>query len=65
MTEAFEAFAGLPKTIVTDIMKTGMDDARTNHFKGTVNKKFAEFAQDFKSEGYLYEKQFKLFVTIV
>lgn len=47
MTEAFEAFGGVPKMIVTDNMKTVMDDARTNYFKGTVNKKFAQFAQDF------------------
>lgn len=47
MTEAFEAFGGVPKVIVTDNMKTVMEDARTAHFKGIVNKKFAQFAQDF------------------
>jgi transcriptional regulator with XRE-family HTH domain len=47
MTEAFEGFGGVPKVIVTDNMKTVMDEARTEYFKGTVNNKFAQFAQDF------------------
>ncbi|MGY1423671.1 IS21 family transposase [Bacillus cereus] len=47
MTEAFEAFSGVPKVIVTDNMKTVMDEARTEYFKGIVNNKFAQFAQDF------------------
>jgi hypothetical protein len=47
MTEAFEVFGGVPKVIVTDNMKTVMDEARTKYFKGTVNTKFAQFAQDF------------------
>jgi len=47
MTEAFEAFGGVPKVIVTDNMKTVMDEARTEHFSGTINNKFAQFAQDF------------------
>lgn len=40
MTEAFEVFGGVPKVIVTDNMKTVMDDARTDYFKGVVNNKF-------------------------
>lgn len=47
MTEAFEAFGGVPKVIVTDNMKTVMDEARTEYFSGTINNKFAQFAQDF------------------
>ncbi|MED1305538.1 transposase [[Bacillus thuringiensis] serovar konkukian] len=47
MTEAFETFGGIPKVIVTDNMKTVMDEARTEHFSGTINNKFAQFAQDF------------------
>lgn len=47
MTEAFEAFGGVPKVMVTDNMKTVMDEARTEHFSGTINNKFAQFAQDF------------------
>lgn len=47
MTEAFEVFGGVPKVIVTDNMKTVMDAARTDYFKGVVNNKFAQFAQDF------------------
>lgn len=47
MTEAFEVFGGVPKVIVTDNMKTVMDEARTEHFTGTINNKFAQFAQDF------------------
>lgn len=47
MTEAFETFGGVPKVIVTDNMKTVMDEARTEHFSGTINNKFAQIAQDF------------------
>lgn len=47
MTEAFEVFGGVPKVIVTDNMKTVMDEARTDYFKGVVNNKFTQFAQDF------------------
>ena len=47
MTDAFETFGGVPKVIVTDNMKTVMDEARTEHFSGTINNKFAQFAQDF------------------
>ncbi|AHA75382.1 transposase [Bacillus thuringiensis] len=47
MTEVFEAFGGVPKMIVTDNMKTVMDEARTEHFSGTINNKFSQFAQDF------------------
>ncbi|MGR5965060.1 IS21 family transposase [Bacillus cereus] len=47
MTEAFETFGGVPKVIVTDNMKTVMDAARTERFSGTINNKFAQFAQDF------------------
>ncbi|WP_102271267.1 IS21 family transposase [Cytobacillus massiliigabonensis] len=47
LTEAFEAIGGVPKKIMTDNMATIMDDARTKHFKGKVNKRFAQFAEDF------------------
>nr|WLE91027.1 hypothetical protein GGBNIMDK_00058 [Bacillus cereus] len=47
MTEAFETFGGVPKVIVTNNMKTVMDETRTEHFSGTINNKFAQFAQDF------------------
>jgi transposase len=47
MTEAFEAFGGVPKVIVTDNMKTVMNEARTEYSKGTINNKIAQFAQDF------------------
>lgn len=47
MNEAFETFGGVPKVIVTDNMKTVMDDSRTRYSKGKVNQKFAQFAQDY------------------
>ncbi|WP_257129712.1 IS21 family transposase, partial [Bacillus thuringiensis] len=46
MTEAFEAFGGVLKMIVTDNMKTVMDETRTEPFSGTINNKFSQFAQD-------------------
>lgn len=47
LTETFEAIGGVPTEILTDNMKTVMDKARTEHFPGVVNNKFAQFAQDF------------------
>lgn len=46
ITESFEAIGGVPKTIVTDNMKTVMDDPRTEHQKGKVNERFSQFAKD-------------------
>ncbi len=47
LTEAFEAIGGVPDEILTDNMKTVMDEARTEHTAGRVNAKFAGFAADF------------------
>lgn len=47
LTEAFEAFGGVPREVVTDNMKTVMDEARTEYSSGKVNAKFAQFAKDF------------------
>lgn len=47
LTEAFEAFGGVPDEIVTDNMKTVMDEARTEYSAGKVNPKFDQFAKDF------------------
>ena len=47
LTEAFEAIGGVPHEILTDNMKTIMDEARTEHITGKVNAKFAQFAADF------------------
>lgn len=47
LTDAFETFGGVPDEIVTDNMKTVMDEARTEYFAGKVNPKFAQFAKDF------------------
>jgi hypothetical protein len=47
LTEAFESFGGVPREILTDNMKTVMDEARTEYYSGKVNTKFAQFATDF------------------
>ena len=47
LDEAFETFGGVPKEIVTDNMKTVMDEARTENFDGKVNVKFQQFAYDY------------------
>ena len=47
LTESFETFGGVPKTILTDNMKTVMDNPRTKYQKGKVNIKFDQFAKDF------------------
>lgn len=47
LTEAFEAFGGVPAELLTDNMKTVMDEARTEYYAGKVNAKFEQFAKDF------------------
>ncbi|PGT79443.1 IS21 family transposase [Bacillus sp. AFS040349] len=46
LTESFEVFGGVPKTILTDNMKTVMDEPRTEYQQGTVNERFYQFASD-------------------
>lgn len=46
LTESFEAFGGVPKTILTDNMKTIMDEPRTEHQKGKLNERFNQFSKD-------------------
>lgn len=47
LTEAFETLGGVPKTLLTDNMKTVMDVARTANQAGKVNSEFEAFAKDF------------------
>ena len=47
LTDVFEKMGGVPEELITDNMKTVMDEARNEHFKGKVNTKFAQFAKDF------------------
>ena len=47
LDQAFEAFGGVPNEIVTDNMKTVMDEARTGYQKGKVNMRFQQFAKDY------------------
>lgn len=47
LTETFEKMGGVPEELVTDNMKTVMDEARTTQSVGKVNAKFAQFAKDF------------------
>jgi transposase len=47
LTETFEALGGVPTELVTDNMKTVMDEARTEYSSGKINAKFAQFAKDF------------------
>ena len=47
LNEAFETFGGVPKELLTDNMKTVMDEARTNYKKGKINNKFQQFADDY------------------
>lgn len=46
LMESFEAIGGVPKNLVTDNMKTVMDEARTEHSKGIINERFEQFAKD-------------------
>jgi transposase len=47
MDDAFEAIGGVPEEILTDNMKTVMDESRTENYKGKVNLKFQQFAADY------------------
>ncbi|HIW33228.1 MAG TPA: IS21 family transposase [Candidatus Paenibacillus intestinavium] len=47
LTEAFETLGGVPHELLTDNMKTVMDEARTEQSAGKVNAKFHQFATDF------------------
>jgi transposase len=47
LDSAFEVFGGVPGELVTDNMKTVMDDPRTSYSKGKPNTKFAQFAKDY------------------
>lgn len=47
MDEIFQTLDGVPKEIVTDNMKTVMDEARTEYTKGKINNKFYQFSKDY------------------
>lgn len=47
LDDAFEIFGGVPEEIVTDNMKTVMDEARTEYHSGKINNKFQQFAKDY------------------
>lgn len=47
LNDAFETFGGVPKELITDNMKTVMDEPRTAQSKGKVNIKFKQFADDY------------------
>lgn len=44
----FEKLGGVPKTVISDNMKTIMDEARTNYSSGKVNIKFDQFSKDYQ-----------------
>lgn len=46
LMESFENIGGVPKTILTDNLKTVMDNHRTEYSKGVVNERFEQFAKD-------------------
>ena len=47
LDNAFQTFGGVPQEIVTDNMKTVMDEPRTKGSKGKVNIRFQQFADDY------------------
>ena len=47
LVECFESLGGVPRVLLTDNMRTVMDEARTQSRKGKVNARFAAFAKDF------------------
>ncbi len=47
LDDAFELCGGVPAELLTDNMKTVMDNPRTEYSKGKVNNKFQQFADDY------------------
>ena len=47
LDNAFEIIGGVPEEIITDNMKTVMDEARTKNSDGKVNARFQQFAKDY------------------
>lgn len=47
LDDAFHAFGGVPEEVITDNMKTVMNQARTEYSKGKVNARFEQFAADY------------------
>ena len=47
LDDAFTVFGGVPEEIVTDNMKTVMDQPRTRGSKGKINIRFQQFADDY------------------
>lgn len=47
LDDAFETLDGVPLEIVTDNMKTVMDEARTEYLKGKINPRFEQFSKDY------------------
>lgn len=47
LSKAFETIGGVPKKVYVDNAKTMMDVARTEKFKGKVNAKFQQLADDY------------------
>lgn len=48
LNESFETFGGIPKEILTDNMKTVMNEPRTAYNSGKINNKFQQFADDYR-----------------
>ena len=46
LTESFEMIGGVPKELLTDNMKTVMEQPRTEFSKGKVNARFEQYASD-------------------
>ena len=44
----FEKLGGVPKTVISDNMRTIMDEARTNYASGKINVKFDQFSKDYQ-----------------
>lgn len=47
LNDTFETFGGVPEEIVTDNMKTVMEEASTKKSEGKINVKFEHFSKDY------------------
>ncbi|MBS4933452.1 MAG: hypothetical protein KH020_19530 [Clostridiales bacterium] len=56
LDQAFKMFGRVPKEIVTDNLKTLMEEARTSYQTGKINERFQQFAKEnLKRIGSIYE----------
>ena len=61
LDDAFQTFGGVPEEILTDNMKTVMDETRTKRYHGKVNTRFQHFSS---AQNTVHAAAFPFFKTL-